>query len=80
MFRMSFKTKKYEVLKQAIPKSLANFIFNYLLIQRGAVDYLVKKNQTNPFNHPTFFLRLFSLNNFLRLVQVQESLSLNQCL
>ena len=50
MFRMSFKTKKYEVLKQAIPKSLANFIFNYLLIQRGAVDYLVKKNQTNPFN------------------------------
>ena len=30
---MSFKTKKYQVIKQAISKDLANFVFNYMLLQ-----------------------------------------------
>ena len=41
---MSFKTKKYQVIRQALPIELANFIFNYMLVQRDAVDFLVKHN------------------------------------
>ena len=41
---MSFKTKKYQVIRQALPTELANFIFNYMLVQRDAVDFLVKHN------------------------------------
>ena len=47
---MSFKTKKYMVLKQAISRSLADFIFKYLLIQRDSVDFLMKYNKLNPLN------------------------------
>ena len=47
---MSFKTKKYQVIRQALSKELANFIFNYMMLQRDAVDFLVKKNKLNPFN------------------------------
>ena len=39
---MSFKTKKYQVIKGALSKEFANFIFNYMLIQRNAVDFLLK--------------------------------------
>ena len=42
---MSFKTKKYQVIRQALPKELANFIFNYMMLQRDAVDFMVKNNQ-----------------------------------
>ena len=31
---MTFKTKKYQVIKQAISYDLANFIFNYFLLKR----------------------------------------------
>ena len=37
---MSFKTKKYQVIRQALPKGLANFIFNYMMLQRDAVDFM----------------------------------------
>ena len=47
---MSFKTKKYQVIRQAIPKGLANFIFNYMMLQRDAVDYMMKHNKVNPKN------------------------------
>ena len=47
---MSFKTKKYQVIRQAIPKGLANFIFNYMMLQRDAVDFMVKNNKVNPVN------------------------------
>ena len=47
---MSFKTKKYQVIKGALSKELANFIFNYMMLQRDAVDLMVKNNKINPAN------------------------------
>ena len=47
---MSFKTKKYQVIKGALSKELANFIFNYMLLQRDAVDWMMKNNKVNPYN------------------------------
>ena len=47
---MSFKTKKYQVIKEALPKGLANFIFNYMMLQRDAVDLMMKNNKVNPAN------------------------------
>ncbi len=39
---MSFKTKKYQVIKQAISKDLANFVFNYMLFARISSRSYVK--------------------------------------
>ena len=47
---MSFKTKKYQVIKGALSKELANFIFNYMMLQRDAVDFMMKHNKVNPIN------------------------------
>ena len=47
---MSFKTKKYQVIRQALSKELANFIFNYMMLQRDAVDFMVKEKKVNPYN------------------------------
>ena len=47
---MSFKTKKYQVMRQALSKELANFIFNYMMLQRDAVDFMFKHNKVNPHN------------------------------
>ena len=47
---MSFKTKKYQVIRGALSKELANFIFNYMMLQRDAVDFMVKNNKVNPVN------------------------------
>ena len=47
---MSFKTKKYQVLEGALSKELANFIFNYMMLQRDAVDWMTKNNKVNPAN------------------------------
>ena len=47
---MSFKTKKYQVIRGALSKELANFIFNYMLLQRDAVDLMMKNNKLNPHN------------------------------
>jgi hypothetical protein len=47
---MSFKTKKYQVIRGALSKELANFIFNYMLLQRDAVAFMIKHNQVNPAN------------------------------
>ena len=47
---MSFKTKKYQVIRQALSKELSNFIFNYMMLQRDAVDLMVKHNKVNPYN------------------------------
>ena len=44
---MSFKTKKYQVIRQALPIPLANFIFNYMMLQRDAVDFMMKNNKVN---------------------------------
>jgi len=47
---MSFKTKKYQVIRGALSKEFANFIFNYMMLQRDAVDYMIKHNKVNPSN------------------------------
>jgi len=47
---MSFKTKKYQVIRGALSKELANFIFNYMMLQRDAVDFSIKNNIVNPIN------------------------------
>ena len=47
---MSFKTKKYQVMRGALSKELANFIFNYMMLQRDAVDFMTKNNKVNPAN------------------------------
>ena len=47
---MSYKTKKYQVIRQALSKELANFIFNYMMLQRDAVDFMTKNNKVNPYN------------------------------
>ena len=41
---MTLKTKKYQEIKQAISYDLANFIFNYFLLKREAVDFMYKNN------------------------------------
>ena len=45
-----FKKKKYQVIRQALSKELANFIFNYMMLQRDAVDFMMKHNKVNPAN------------------------------
>ena len=35
---------KYQVIKNAVPYELANFIFNYFLLKRDAVDFMYKHN------------------------------------
>ena len=47
---MSFKKKKYQVIREALSKELANFIFNYMMLQRDAVDWMLKHNKVNPAN------------------------------
>ena len=47
---MSFKTKKYQVIRQALSKELSNINFNYMMLQRDAVDLMVKHNKVNPYN------------------------------
>ena len=41
---MSFQQNKYQVIKKAVSYELANFIFNYFLLKRDAVNYLYKNN------------------------------------
>ena len=41
---MSFKDKKYEVVKKAISYELANFIFNYFLMSRDVTTFMIKNN------------------------------------
>ena len=47
---MSFKTKKYQVIRGALSKELTNFIFNYMMLQRDAVDHMIKHQKVNPHN------------------------------
>jgi len=45
-----FKKKKYQVIRQALSKELSNFIFNYMMLQRDAVNFMIKNNKVNPLN------------------------------
>ena len=46
---MSFKEKKYIVIKKAISFELANFGFNYLLLKREAVAWMYQNNHISEF-------------------------------
>ena len=41
---MTFKTKKYQVIKNAISYELANFIYNYFLLKKDAVRFMYENN------------------------------------
>ena len=47
---MSFKKNKYEIIRKALSKEVCEFVFNYMMIQRNAVDYMMKHNRVNAFN------------------------------
>ncbi len=46
---MSFKEKKYIVIRKAISFELANFAFNYLLLKREAVAWMHQNNYISKF-------------------------------
>ena len=41
---MTFETKKYQVIKNAVSYDLANFIYNYFLLKKDAVRYMYENN------------------------------------
>ena len=47
---MSFQKNKYQIIRQAIPKDLANFVMNYFLLQQDAVAYMLNNNIINKHN------------------------------
>jgi len=47
---MSFKTKKYQLIRNALDKKIANFIFNYIMLQKDAVDFMIKQNKISYYN------------------------------
>ena len=57
---MTFQTKKYQVIKNAISYELANFIYNYFLLKRDAVKFMYE-------NLPSWLKLGFEENNKLAL-------------
>jgi hypothetical protein len=47
---MSFKKNKYTIIKSAIPKNLAEFVFNYFLMKREVAKIFFEKNYISQFN------------------------------
>ena len=43
---MNFQEKKYQVIEKAVSYELANFIFNYFMLKRDAVEWMYKNNIT----------------------------------
>mgnify|MGYP001483367592 CR=1 FL=1 len=41
---MTFNIKKYQVIKNAVPYELANFIYNYFMLKRDAVKWMYENN------------------------------------
>ena len=41
---MTFETKKYQVIKNAVSYELANFIYNYFLLKKDAVQFMYENN------------------------------------
>jgi len=46
---MSFKKNKYKVVKQAISKDLALFLYNYLLVKKQVYDTCIQRKYISPF-------------------------------
>jgi len=45
---MSFKTKKYEIVKGMLTPSLADIVFDYLLLRRKVQKTLINKDIIHP--------------------------------
>jgi hypothetical protein len=45
---MNFQTKKYTIIKEAISKDLANFVYNYFLIKRQVAKTLFETKTISP--------------------------------
>tara|TARA_A100001391_G_scaffold167075_1_gene127341 strand:- start:144 stop:293 length:150 start_codon:yes stop_codon:yes gene_type:complete len=39
-----FRNLKYQVIKNAVPYELANFIYNYFMLKRDAVKWMYQNN------------------------------------
>jgi|TARA_R110000803_G_scaffold3994_1_gene13714 hypothetical protein len=48
---MSFKKNKYTIIKKAIDKDLATFLFNYFLMQKQVYDTCVVQRYISPFEN-----------------------------
>ena len=48
---MSFKKNKYTIIRKAIDKDLATFLFNYLSIKKQVHDTCKKERYISPFDH-----------------------------
>ena len=48
---MSFKKNKYVIIRQAISKDLATFIYNYFLMQKQVYDTCMKERYMSPFEN-----------------------------
>ena len=46
---MSFKKNKYIVIKQAIDKNLALFLYNYFYMKRQVLDTCLNERYISPF-------------------------------
>jgi hypothetical protein len=49
--KQEFEQRKYQVIKNAISYELANFIFNYQLLRRDAVNFMYENNITADNGH-----------------------------
>tara|TARA_B100000795_G_C22678316_1_gene390733 strand:+ start:192 stop:842 length:651 start_codon:yes stop_codon:yes gene_type:complete len=49
-YNMIFKKNKYTVLKRAISKELANFVYTYFLNKRNTAKFLFDEKYISPFN------------------------------
>jgi len=47
---LSFETEKYQIVRNVLSKELTNFIFNYIMLQRDAVNFLLKNTRLDPAN------------------------------
>ena len=46
---MSFKKNKYLVIKEAVPKDIANFVYNYFLMKRQVARTLFDERYISQF-------------------------------
>ena len=44
-----FKKDKYAIIRQAIPKDLATFLYNYFLMKKQVYDTCLKERYISPY-------------------------------
>ena len=60
---MSFKKNKYTVLKKAISKELADFVYKYFLNKRNVARFLFDQKYISPFLQIVVFSCFFIIDN-----------------